>query len=44
MATDQFKKQQLLCRAAAKLLAQMPKDLLQTPEAEMLAAEADEKV
>src|SRR5580692_1050825 len=44
MATDQFKKQQLLRRAAAKLLAQMPKDLLQTPEAEVLAAEADEKV
>jgi NTE family protein len=44
MATDQFKKQQLLRRAVAKLLAKMPKDLLQTPEAEMLAAEADEKV
>ena len=44
MATDQFKKQQLLRRAAAKLLAQMPKDLLQTPEAEVLAAEAGEKV
>jgi NTE family protein len=44
MATDQFKKQQLLRRAAGKLLAQMPKHLLQTPEAEVLAAEADEKV
>ena len=43
-ATDQFKKQHPLRRAAAKLLAQMPKDLLQTPEAEVLAAEADEKV
>ena len=31
-------------RAAAKLLAKVPKDLLQTPEAEMLAAEAEEKV
>jgi NTE family protein len=44
MATDQFKKQQLLRRAIAKLLTEMPKDLLQTPEAEVLAAEADEKV
>jgi NTE family protein len=44
MATDQFKKHQLLRRAIAKLLTEMPKDLLQTPEAEMLAAEADEKV
>jgi NTE family protein len=44
MASDQFKKQQLLRRATAKLLAKMPQDLLQTPEAEMLAAEADEKV
>src|SRR5204863_5040443 len=44
MATDQFKKQQPLRRAIAKLLTEMPKDLLQTHEAEMLAAEADEKV
>jgi NTE family protein len=44
MATDQFKKQQLLRRATAKLLAKLPKDLLQTPEAETLAAEANEKV
>jgi NTE family protein len=44
MATDQFKKQQLLRRATAKLLAKIPKDLLQTPEAGTLAAEADEKV
>jgi NTE family protein len=44
MATDQFKRQQLLRRAIAKLLTEMPKDLLQTPEAEMLAAEGDEKV
>ena len=44
MATDQFKKKQMLRRAAAKLLAKMPSELLQTPEAEILAAEADEKV
>src|SRR5207244_6924085 len=44
MATDQFKKKQILRRAAAKLLAMTPKDLRQTPEAEMLALEADVKV
>jgi len=44
MATDQFKKKQMLRRAAAKLLAKMSSELLQTPEAEILAAEADEKV
>jgi len=44
MATDQFKKKQMLRRAAAKLLAKIPKELLQTAEAEMLALEADEKV
>jgi len=44
MATDQFKKKQLLRRAAAKLLAKMPPELLHTPEADLLAAEADEKV
>jgi NTE family protein len=44
MATDQFKKKQQLRRAAAKLLAKMPPELLQTPEADLLAAEADEKV
>lgn len=43
-ATDQFKKVQTLRRATAKLLAKMPKELLRTPEAETLAAEADEKV
>ncbi len=43
MATDQFKRKQLLRRATAKLLAKMPPDLLQTPEAAVLAAEADEK-
>jgi len=44
MATDQFKRKQMLRRAAAKLLAKMSSELLQTPEAEILAAEADEKV
>jgi NTE family protein len=43
MATDQFKKKQILRRAAARLLAKVPKDLLQTAEAEMLALEADKK-
>jgi NTE family protein len=44
LATNEFKKKQLLRRATAKLLAKMPPDLLQTPEADILAAEADEKV
>jgi len=44
LATNQFKKKQILRRAAAKLLAKLPKELQQTPEAEMLALEADEKV
>jgi len=43
-AIDSFKKQQLLRRAAAKLLAKAPGEVRQTPEAEILAAEADEKV
>jgi NTE family protein len=43
-ATDQFKKQQLLRRAAAKLLPSIPSELQRTPEAELLAKEADEKV
>jgi NTE family protein len=43
-ATDQFKQQQLLRRTTAKLLAQLPPELRQTPEAQRLAAEADEKV
>ena len=43
-ATDEFKKQQLLRRAAAKLLAKAPGAVQQTPEAELLASEADEKV
>jgi len=44
LATNQFKKKQILRRATARLLAKIPKELLQTPEAEMLALEADEKV
>jgi NTE family protein len=44
LATNQFKKKQSLRRAAAQLLAKLPKELLQTPQAEMLALEADEKV
>jgi NTE family protein len=44
MATDQFRKVQNFRRATAKLLAELPKELLRTPEAETLAAEADEKV
>ncbi|HXA23087.1 MAG TPA: patatin-like phospholipase family protein [Acetobacteraceae bacterium] len=43
-ATDQFKKKQLMRRATAKLLEKMPDDLRQTPEAQLLASEADEKV
>jgi NTE family protein len=43
-ATDHFKNMQKMRRAAAKLLAKIPKDLRQTPEAELLASEADEKV
>ena len=43
-ATDEFKKEQLLRRAAAKLLAKAPAAVRQTPEAELLASEADEKV
>ncbi len=43
-ATDQFKRRQLLRRAAAQLLEKLPKDVRQTPEAEFLAGEADEKV
>jgi NTE family protein len=42
--TDQFRKAQALRRAAAKLLAQMPAELRQTPEAELLGQEADDKV
>ena len=44
LATNQFKKKQILRRATAQLLAKIPKELLQTLEAEMVALEADEKV
>src|SRR3974390_631390 len=43
-AIDHFKKLQMARRTAAKLLKKLPKDLLPTPEAEMLAEYADEKV
>jgi NTE family protein len=42
--TDQFKKAQLLRRAAAKLLSDLPDALRQTPEAKMLAVDADQTV
>ena len=44
MGTDQFRKSQALRRAAEKLLAEMPRDVRETPEAELLASEADDKV
>ena len=44
MVTDVFKKQQILRRATAKLLGGIPKNMLQTPEAEMMALEADDRV
>jgi NTE family protein len=44
LASNEFKNRQILRRAAYRLLARLPKELLQTPEAEMLALEADEKV
>jgi NTE family protein len=42
--TDQFRQMQALRRATAKLLADMPPELRQTPEAELVAKEADSKV
>jgi NTE family protein len=42
--TNHFRKIQALRRATAKLLAQLPAPLRQTPEAELLEREADEKV
>jgi NTE family protein len=42
--TDQFRQMQALRRATAKLLADMPAELRQTPEAELLAQGADTKV
>jgi len=44
MGTDQFRKMQALRRATAKLLGEMPEALRGTPEAQLLAAEADTKV
>ena len=44
LASNQFKKKQIIRHAAHRLLANVPKELLQTPEAQMLALEADEKV
>jgi len=43
-STDSFRKMQALRRAAAKLLDEMPKELRQSAEAELLAQEADHKV
>ena len=43
-ATDQFRKLQIARRTCAKLLKKLPKDLLQSPEAERLAEFADDKV
>jgi NTE family protein len=42
--TNQFRRMQALRRAAAKLLDEMPKELRQSAEAELLAQEADHKV
>lgn len=42
--TDRFRQMQALRRAAAKILADMPPEQRQTPEAELLAREADSKV
>jgi NTE family protein len=44
MGTDHFRKMQALRRATAKLLSQIPEELRHTPEAELLAAAADDKV
>jgi NTE family protein len=43
-ATDNFRRSQALRRAAAKLLDKIPEALRQTPEAELLHSEADDKV
>jgi len=43
-ATHQFKQKQMVRRTVAKLLEKLPEDLRQTPEAEMLAEQAHEKV
>jgi NTE family protein len=44
MGTDQFRKTQALRRALAKLLGEVRDELHATPEAKLLAAEADDKV
>jgi NTE family protein len=44
MASNEFKKSQTLRYATHRLLAKLPAELRQTPEAKMLALEADEKV
>ena len=44
MATNEFKKKQILRCAAHHLLAKLPPELRQTSEAKILALEADEKV
>ena len=44
LGTDQFRKTQALRRATAKLLAEMRAEMRTTPEAALLATEADEKV
>ena len=43
-ATDQFKEKQLLHRAIYRLLSELPEELRQLQEADMLAVEADPKV
>jgi NTE family protein len=44
LGTDQFRRMQALRRATAKLLAELPEELRSTPEAALLAPEADDKV
>ena len=44
LATSEFKKKQILRCAAHQLLEKLPADLRQTPEAEILALEADAKI
>jgi len=44
MATNEFKKKQILRCAAHQLLEKIPDDLRQTPEAKMLALESDAKI
>jgi NTE family protein len=44
LATNEFKKKQILRCAAHHLLEKLPADLRQTPEAEILALESDAKI